>query len=109
MEDDMMERLLALVLAGALVAPQTSLANESVLKNNGARQQAEKFSENLPLPPIPYFDTMPWIGFGSVSKGPGIDTLLVPDFNGPAIPKNYAFATNSSANAEPLLGRTASE
>lgn len=107
-EDDMMERLLALLLTGALVAPQISLASESELKNDGALA-ASKFPEKLPLPPIPYLDTMPWINFGSESKGPGIDTLLLPDFNVPAIPKNSAFANNNSSNVEPLAGRTAAK
>jgi hypothetical protein len=52
---------------------------------------------------------MPWMNFGSESKGPGIDTLLLPDFNVPAIPKNSAFASNGSWNAEPQLGRTAAK
>jgi hypothetical protein len=106
-EDDMMERLLALLLAGALVAPQISLASASELNNNGPRQAASKFPEKLPLPPIPYLDTMPWMSFGLESKGPGIDTLLLRDFQVPASPKHSAFANNSSWNAGPQLGRTA--
>jgi hypothetical protein len=69
----MMERLLALLLAGALVAPQVGQA--SALNNDGARQAASKFPEKLPLRPIPYVDTMPWMKFESESKGPGIDSL----------------------------------
>ena len=39
----MMERLLALLLAGALVAPQVGQVSESALNNHGARQAASKF------------------------------------------------------------------
>jgi hypothetical protein len=48
----MMERLLALLLAGALVAPQVGLASESELHGGGAGQAttALGFAENLPLP-----------------------------------------------------------
>lgn len=103
----MMERLLALLLAGALVAPQIGQASESALNNDGARQAASKFPEKLPLPPIPYLDTMSWINFGSQSKGPGIDTLWLPNFDAPAVPKNSASAYNDLRNVESNLSRTA--
>jgi len=57
----MMERLLALLLVGTLVAPQVGQASESALNNDGAGLAASKFAERLPLPPIPYLDTMPWM------------------------------------------------
>jgi hypothetical protein len=103
----MMERLLALLLAGALVAPQVGQASESALNNDGARQAASKFPEKLPLPPIPYVDTIPWMNFESEPKGPGIDSLWLPDFNAPAVPKNSASAHNGLWNAESNLSRTA--
>ena len=53
MEDDMMERLLATLLAGALVAPQMGMASESGFNNEGGRQAVSKFPEKLPLPPVP--------------------------------------------------------
>lgn len=96
----MMERLFALVLAGALVAPQTATASESVFSND-APKTATRFSGNLPLPPIPYLDTMPWIGFGAEAKNPGIGTLLMPGLDAPTILKSSAFATNKAGNAEP--------
>jgi hypothetical protein len=95
-EDNMMERLLALLLAGALVAPQVGQANESALTNDSARPVASKFPEKLPLPPIPYLDTMPWMNFGSESKGPGIDTLWLPDFDAPAWRKTRRLPTTVS-------------
>jgi hypothetical protein len=103
----MMERLLALLLAGALVAPQAAQASESALNNDGARQAASKFPEKLPLPPIPYLDTMPWMNFGSESKGAGVDTLWLPDFNAPAAPKNSTSAYGGLWNAESNLSRMA--
>lgn len=102
----MMERLLALLLAGALVAPQVGQANESALNNDGARQAASKFPEKLPLPPIPYLDSMPWMNFGSDSTGPGFDTWWLPDSDAPAAPKNSASAYNGLWNAESNLSRT---
>lgn len=103
----MMERLLALLLAGALVAPHVGQANESALNIDGARQAASKFPEKLPLPPIPYLDTMPWMNFGSKSTGSGIDTLWLPDFNAPGNPKNSASTYNGLWNAEANPSRTA--
>jgi hypothetical protein len=43
---------------------------------------------------------MPWIGFGSELKSPGIATWLLPGFDVPPIPKTSAFATNKTGNAE---------
>lgn len=53
----MMKKLLALSLAGILVAPPVALASESAL-NGRALEAASAFSGKLPLPPIPYLDTM---------------------------------------------------
>lgn len=94
----MMERLFALVLASALVAPQTATASESAFSNDGASKSATGISGNLPLPPIPYLDTMPWIGFGAESKSPGIGTLLMPDLN-VSIPKSPAFVTTNTVGS----------
>ena len=71
-----MKGLLALSLAGALVAPQLALASESRFDDDGKRQTS--IPGGLPLPPIPYLDTMPWINLG-MEKGPKIDTLLRPE------------------------------
>ena len=46
----MTERLLALLLAGALVAPQLGRASEGKLNNDGERQAS--VSEKLPLPRV---------------------------------------------------------
>ena len=93
----MMERLLALSLAGILVAPPVGLAGESAL--NGHTPQTASEWGKLPLPPVPYLDTMPWINFGWEANGPRMDTLLIPPSDVPTTPKTSAFATNNSANA----------
>ena len=103
----MMERLLAILLAGSLVAPQIAQASESAFNNDRARQAASQFPEKLPLPPIPYLDTMPWMNLGSASKAPGIDILMQPDLNLPGIPKGSAWANNGFGNVGLQLGKTA--
>jgi hypothetical protein len=105
----MMERLLALLLAGALVAPQVGQASERALNNDGERQAASKSPEELPLSPIPYLDTMPWMNFESQSKGSEIDTLWLPNFNAPAVPNTLASAYSGLWNAESNLIRTATK
>jgi hypothetical protein len=95
MEDDMMERLLAFLLAGALVAPQIVMASESGFKDESGRQAVSKFPEKLPLPPT-YLDTMPWINLEVQTKWRGIDTLLPPDLGASA--RTSAFADNFANN-----------
>jgi hypothetical protein len=102
MEDDMMERLLAFLLAGALVAPQMGVASESGFSNESGRQAVSKFPEKLPLPPVPYLDTMPWINLEVQTKWRGIDTLLPPDLGTSA--RTSAFADNFS-NIEMLSNK----
>ena len=103
-----MERLLAILLAGALVAPQAGLASESEFHSGGSGRDvtASGFAEKLPLPPIPYLDTMRWMTSGSESKGPRVDTLLLPNFVAPPIPKNLAFTSNDALNTGELLAGT---
>ena len=62
----MMKKLLALSLAGALVAPQLGSASESRLNENGVQVS---ISDRFPLPAIPYLDTMPWINLGHAVEG----------------------------------------
>jgi hypothetical protein len=90
MEDDMTERLLAFLLAGALVAPQIGMASESPFNDKSGRQAVSKFPEQLSLPAVPYLDTMPWINLEVQTKWRGIDTLLPPDVGAPA--RTSAFA-----------------
>jgi hypothetical protein len=96
----MMKGLLALSLASGLVAPQFALAIESRLDDEGPRQAS--ISRGLPLPPIPYLDTLPWINLG-LEKGPRIDTLLRPDLHFSPFPNNSAVASikrNASSRFE---------
>jgi hypothetical protein len=46
----MMERLLALLLAGALVGPQLAMAREGGFNDKGGQRAVSKFPEKLPLP-----------------------------------------------------------
>ena len=68
----------ALLLAGALMVPQ-ALAAKNVVTAPGASPTAR--SSALPLPVIPYLDTIPWLG-ASGSTGPRqkVDILLGPKF-----------------------------
>jgi hypothetical protein len=102
----MMKRLLAFVLAGALMAPTTGLASENAFSNDRARQAASKFPEKLPLPPIPHLATMPWMNFDWETKGSRVDTLLPPSFVVPAFPKNSALANSEVFNTRQLLAGT---
>jgi hypothetical protein len=102
----MMKRLLAFVLAGALMAPTTGLASESAFNNDGARQAVSKFPEKLPLPPIPHLETMAWMNFDWETKGPRVDTLLPPSFVVAAIPKDSEFANSDVFNTRQLLAGT---
>jgi len=95
----MMKKLLALSLAGALVAPQLGLASESRLNENGVLQGS--ISDRFPLPVIPYLDTMPWINLGLQSRGPRIDILLTPDLYLWPVSKKSGLASNKP---ETLLG-----
>ena len=88
-----MKKLLALSLAGALVAPQLGLASESRLNENGVQVS---ISDRFPLPAIPYLDTMPWINLGLQSRGPRIDTLLTPDLYHWTVSKNSGLASNKA-------------
>jgi hypothetical protein len=108
-EDDMMKKLLAFLLAGALVAPQIAAASESVFNKDGERQAVSKFPEKLQLPPVRFLETMPWIDFETQSKWRGIDTLLLPDLSVTAASKNSAYVGNSLSNVEMLPKGTASE
>ena len=102
----MRKKLLALVLAGPLMAPTTVLANESAFNNDGARQPASQFPENLTLPPIPHLDTIPWMNLLGETTGPRVDTLLPPSFVLPPFTKNSASANSDFFNAKQLLAGT---
>ena len=100
----MMKKLLAFVLAGALMAPTTCLASENAFRNDRTGQT--NFPEKLPLPPVPHLETMPWMNLDLETKRPRVDTLLPPSFNVSAFPKYSAFANNHLFNTRQLLAGT---
>jgi hypothetical protein len=95
--------------AGVLLAPQVGLASEGEFDGGGAGQAttASGFAERLPLPPIPYLDAMPWMNFGSESKGPRVGTLLPPNFVAPATTKDFAYTNHDTLNPRQMLAGTA--
>jgi hypothetical protein len=102
----MMKRLLAFVLAAALMAPTAGVASESAFNNDGARKAASKFPEKFPLPPIPHLETMPWMNLDWETKGPRVDTQLRVGFVALAIPKDSAFANSGVFNTKHLMAGT---
>ena len=102
----MMKRLLAFVLAGALMAPTAGVASESAFNSDGARQAASKFPEKFPLPPIPHLETMPWMNFDWETKGPRVDTLLPPSFVAPDTLIDLEFANSNVFNTKQVLAGT---
>jgi len=85
------------------------MASESGFNNDGGRQAVSRFPEKLPLPPVPYLDTMPWINLEAQSKWRGIDILLPPDLSVAVSSKNSAFVSNNFSNVDMLPNRTAAE
>jgi hypothetical protein len=72
-------------LIAALVAIALMPTTVNVHGNDGRVEQGwtmpERTSWNtLPLPPIPYLETMPWLVRNRTSKGLKIDTLPAPKF-----------------------------
>jgi hypothetical protein len=69
--------------AAALLLPTTIKVNgsESGLRVEHARPPLKRASwDALPLPPIPYLETMPWLVREPQPKGFKIDRLLAPKF-----------------------------
>jgi hypothetical protein len=78
----MIKGLFALLMAGTLMVPHITpaLGNESTVGLGAARDSLDRLSdwERLPLPPVPYLETMPWLSSGAASRGPKIDLLWGP-------------------------------
>ena len=78
----MSKGLFALLMAGSLMVPliTPAMASESTVGLSVARQAAAPRAswDAIPLPPVPYLDTMPWLNSGSAIKGPKVDILLGP-------------------------------
>jgi hypothetical protein len=81
MEDDMLKALFALSMAGTLLVPHVTpaLGYERPVGLEATKQdhsQPAKW-ETLPLPAIPYLDTMPWL-FSEQPKRPKVDIWMNP-------------------------------
>ena len=80
----MQKGLFALLLAGTLMAPQSALTLEKQGTFGAVTPvQAEAAGYKLPLPPIPYLDTMPFLSANPGWRGPQVDMLLGDE---PALP-----------------------
>ena len=100
----MKKELLALALAGTLLLPHATPA----LSSEPARPASSEFAswKRLPLPPVPYLDTMPWLASGSIWKEPQIDSTWRPDIKAigpfglpPVAPGSFS-GTLTNPNAE---------
>src|ERR1700740_3119195 len=69
-----MRNLMTSVLASALTLP--SLAAWGM--ESSPKQAAAKAGDLLPLPPIPYLDSMPWMKWNTSAPTLRIDTLMSP-------------------------------
>jgi hypothetical protein len=70
-------------LVAVLLAPTTINAgdrNTTVRIEHGWQMLKRSSFDALPLPPIPYLETMPWLSQERTPKGFKIDTLLAPAF-----------------------------
>jgi hypothetical protein len=69
-----MRSLITVLLASALTLP--SLAAWGM--ESSPKQAAAKAGDMLPLPPIPYLDSMPWMKWNTSAPTLRIDTLMSP-------------------------------
>ena len=91
-------------LAALLLAPMTVRVHGSEASSDVPRplpMLKQVTWDALPLPPIPYLETMPWLLHQRGERGFKIDMLLAPKFGlpGPAIaqPDNCTWPTARSA------------
>jgi hypothetical protein len=77
----MKKALFAFVLAGTLAVPHipSALGSDSGVETNAA--EAAPSQKDLRLPPVPYFDRMPWLSPGWLWSEPQIDSTWRPDLN----------------------------
>jgi len=87
-----MKVLFALLVAGTLMIPESAAA----LEKHGTVAATSKTPaawDKLPLPPIPYRETIPWFDAGLSWRGPQVDALL--QSSPPALP--FMAQTGSAA------------
>jgi hypothetical protein len=110
MEDDMLKALFALSMAGTLLVPHVTpaLGYERSVGIEATKQdhsQPAKW-ETLPLPPIPYLDTMPWLFFEQ-PKLPKVDIWMNPQLQNvgplvaaPTIPRSYVVSNTQTVDRQ---------
>jgi hypothetical protein len=92
-------------LAAALLAPMTVNVHgsDTASRVEHGWPMLKRSSWNaLPLPPIPYIETMPWLVHERAPKGFKIDTLLAPKFEmSPAVAEPGSDAILSAIERSP--------
>ena len=104
----MKQALLALALGGTLMVPHVSpaLGSESItsrILKRAAPAQSSEWS-GLPLPPVPYLETMPWLTSGAACKEPQLDSTWRPGLDttgpfhlSPTLPQDWNSPTGAKA------------
>jgi hypothetical protein len=76
----MVTKLFACVVAGALLLPAAAFGKDG---NTATQWRAPegKQARALPLPPIPYLETIPWLSTEDTGPRQKVDQLLGPDLD----------------------------
>ena len=76
----MIAKLFACVVAGVLLLPVAAFGKDG---NTAGQSRASGWKQTsaLPLPPIPYLETIPWLSTQATGQGQKVDQLLGPDFD----------------------------
>jgi hypothetical protein len=79
----MAKHLFALLVAGALTAPHVTSAwatdtTVGLANPTGSWSRSAGSWRNLPLPPVPYIESMPWLTHSSAVQGSKVDTFVGP-------------------------------
>jgi hypothetical protein len=75
----MVTKLFACFVAGALLIPAAALGKDGKATQPDASEW--KSAGELPLPPVPYLETIPWVSSEAARPGQKVDRLLGPDLN----------------------------
>ena len=70
---------LTAAIAGTLLLPVSIKANGAGASSSGERAPFVQASNDLPLPPIPHLDAIPWLALDRTQKTFKTDILLVPE------------------------------
>ena len=92
----MVTKLFACAVAGALLFPHAALAKDNA---PGHARVSEWKETALPLPPIPYLETIPWLSTEGTGPRQKVDQLLGPDLDTlkVALGKNAPLTTRYSS------------